>query len=227
LTSPYGSETISTIQNLAQGIGVVKATGNVFSEGTSTLELTFTNVSVHDLAIKKIISPPVVELTPTSASKTVPVKVKIQNRGPYPETIQDAPMLTNLISLTITSLGSCQAPVPVLHAGKPQHRFPITLKSKKILTVYYDVTFDCANDPAKSTTGDPNHYDYRYSAVVTHSAIDGIADSHTVDDACPRSVTPPYVVEPYPDQTIKDKGCGAKKPDRTFGGDILTDVVVK
>jgi hypothetical protein len=27
--------------------------------------------------------------------------------------------------------------------------------------------------------------------------------------------------------TIKDKGCGAKKPDKTFGAAVVTDVVVK
>ena len=44
---------------------------------------------------------------------------------------------------------------------------------------------------------------------------------------CPRSVTPPYEVEPYPDETIKEKGCGTRKPDGTYGNDILTDVVVR
>lgn len=47
------------------------------------------------------------------------------------------------------------------------------------------------------------------------------------DDTCPRSVIPPFALDPYPDGKIKDKGCGAPKPDKTLGDPVLTDVVVK
>ena len=39
----------------------------------------------------------------------------------------------------------------------------------------------------------------------------------------PRSVTAPYVIDPNPDGTIKEKGCGDKKDDRTFGADETLD----
>ena len=55
----------------------------------------------------------------------------------------------------------------------------------------------------------------------------GDPDSHPADDSCPRSVTPPYAVDPYPDGKIRDKGCGAKKPDKTRGGEVLIDVGVR
>ncbi len=61
------------------------------------------------------------------------------------------------------------------------------------------------------------------SARVDRSAL-GDPDSHPVDDVCPRSVTPPYEVDPFPNGKIRDKGCGAKKPDKTRGGDIVIDV---
>ena len=55
----------------------------------------------------------------------------------------------------------------------------------------------------------------------------GPSDVHPDDDACPRQVTPPGVVDTYPDGKIVDKGCGTKKADKTFGDPVLVDVVVK
>ncbi|MBI2877435.1 MAG: hypothetical protein HYY20_11185 [Candidatus Tectomicrobia bacterium] len=118
-------------------------------------------------------------------------------------------------------------PIPVLHLGSPQEALPLTLKPKQTLEVVFEVTFDCANDRAKSTPTNPRHADYRYVAVVDRKALDGAADSHPVDDLCPRSVTPPFEVDPNPDGKIKDRGCGEQKADKTLGADLLTDVVVK
>lgn len=81
------------------------------------------------------------------------------------------------------------------------------------------MTIGCANDPASGA----GHADDRVSAHVSRAAL-GDPDSHPDDDSCPRSVTPPYVVDPYPDGKIHDKGCGAKKPDKTRGGDVLIEV---
>ena len=62
---------------------------------------------------------------------------------------------------------------------------------------------------------------------MDHSALGGSPDAHPADDACPRSVTPPFEVDPNPNGKIKDKGCGAKKPDETFGGPVVVDVTVR
>jgi hypothetical protein len=35
------------------------------------------------------------------------------------------------------------------------------------------------------------------------------------------------VIDPFPDGTILDKGCGTRRPDKTFGDPVLTDVVDK
>jgi hypothetical protein len=80
-------------------------------------------------------------------------------------------------------------------------------------------TIDCANDAATGA----GHEDYRISARVDRAVL-GDPDSHPVDDVCPRSVTPAYVVDPYPNGKIRDKGCGTKKPDKTRGADVLIDV---
>ena len=211
LTSGYDNSTISSTLHFAEGIGIVKDVSVDTENLTSTAELVYTNAGIYDLAITSITQPKKITLSSGTPSKTSPIKVKIRNKGPFEETIEDASMLTNLITVTVESMGTdCLAPTPVLHADKPQKPFPITLKPGKTLTVYYDVTFDCANDPEKDIP------DYRFSAVVNRAAIDGKEDTNPLDDVCPRSGTPPT-----------DKGCGAKKPDGTLGGDILTDVVVK
>jgi len=51
---------------------------------------------------------------------------------------------------------------------------------------------------------------------VNRTAIDDKDDTNPADNACPR-----------PGNLPKDKGCGARKPDHTLGGEILTDVVIK
>jgi hypothetical protein len=113
-----------------------------------------------------------------------------------------------------------------LHVGRPQKHLPLTLKPKQKFSVIFDVAFDCANDGAKSTARDPGHEDFRYIAVVDHAALDGETDAHPYDDVCPRDIELPGV-DPYPDGTIKDLGCGARRPDRTLGADVITDVVLK
>jgi hypothetical protein len=194
LLSPYGSYTTSSTRYLAAGIGIVKNVSTDTQGTTSTAELVYTNAGIYDLAITGITPPKKVTLSSSAPSRTSLLKLKIQ---------------TNLITVTVESLGACSAPSPILHAGKPQKPFPIILKPGKTLTVYYDVNFDCANDPVKVTP------DYRFSAIVNRATMGGKPDSNPANDVCPR------------DSISTDKGCGTKKPDGTLGGDILTDVIVK
>lgn len=206
----FGDFTITSIQNFAEGIGIVKEVSTDTDGFETTEELVYTNANINDLAITSITQPKRVTLSAAAPTKTSYLKVKLRNMGPFEETIENAAMLTNLITITVDSLGTCPAPIPILHEGKPQKPFPITIKPGKTVTTYYDVTFDCANDPSKETP------DFRFSAAVDRAAIDGKADTNPADDVCPRDSS-----------SAKDKGCGAKKPDHTLGGDVTTDVVVK
>jgi hypothetical protein len=199
LFTPYGNFNVSSKRYLAEGIGAVKDISTDTQGITSTAELISTNSGMHDFAITGITPPKKVTLSSSIPSKTSTLKLKIQNKGPFEEIIEDATMLTNLITVTVESLGTCPAPNPILHTGKPQKPFPITVKPGKTLTVYYDVSFDCANDPAQGTP------DYRFSAVVNRAALGGKPDTNPVNDTCPR------------DSTSTDKGCA----------DIPTDVVMK
>jgi len=210
----YGIEdfTITSIQNFAEGIGIVQEV-STDTEGFETTEkLIYTNANIYDLAITSIAQPKRVVLSSETPSRTSLLKVKLQNRGPFEETIEDAAMLANLITVTTESLppATCLEPTIALHSDKPQKPFPITIKPGKSLTVYYDVTFNCANDANRDTP------DFSFSAIVDRTAIDGKADTNPADDICPRDSNLP-----------KDKGCGARKPDHTLGGDVTTDVVVK
>jgi hypothetical protein len=207
--------------DLARGIGVVRAVADDLEGNRSTLELISTNADDHDLAVTRIVAPRSVTLTARMPARTVPVKVVIQNRSPHSETIPDSATLANLVTLTVESLGACAAPVPVL---VPPRRFPVTLKPRQTLTVGFNVTFGCANDPAASTPRDPAHRDYRYTARVDHAALDGVADTRVEDDVCPR---PPLGLDPDPDGRILDPGCGDRNPDRTLGADVLTDVIMR
>jgi len=207
---------------LAEGIGIVKerATGPDGIE--RTLELVATNANVHDFAVTRIIAPRRATLTAGIPARTALAKVLIQNRSGHSETIPDLATLGNLVTLTVESLGACAAPAPVLLP--PARRFPLTLRPKQTLTLGFNVTIGCANDPAASTPGDPAHWDYRYMARVNHSVLDGTGDTHVEDDVCPR---PALGFDPNPDGTIRDPGCGDRNPDRTLGADILTDVVTR
>jgi hypothetical protein len=175
----------------------------------------------HDLAITKIGAPTSIQLTTAPVTKRV--NVTIQNRGVGVEVIPTLVALTALVTLTVESLGDCPSPLPVLRS--PTH-FPATLPSRRSLTVGFDVTFTCANDPARTTSRSPGHGDYRVSARLDVSAL-GHADAHPDDDGCPRIVPRPGVVDPNPDGKIVDKGCGKRRSDGTSGDPVLIDVTRK
>jgi DNA-binding beta-propeller fold protein YncE len=176
----------------------------------------------NDLAVTKIRAPKVVALTVKRPALTRSVTVQIQNRSPYVETIADPSVLANLVQLTVQSLGSCPSPEVVRHPGRKSSSFPVTLESKATLSVPFDVAFACANDRLEGA----GHEDYSFTARVDHTAIGG-GDAHVLDDVCPRSVPAGGLVDPFPEGKLVDKGCGTKKPDKTFGAPVLTDVSSK
>ncbi len=178
-----------------------------------------------DLAVIKLSVPKSVTLSATKPRVTKKITVQLQNRGAHAETIPDVATAANLVHVDAVSLGACAAPIVTLNASAIKK--PLVIKSKKKAALAFDVTFECANFPGKSTKSSPGLEDYRFTATVTRAALGGGADAHVDDDVCPRQVAPPSIVDPFPDGTIRDKGCGTKRPDKTFGGPVLTDVLVK
>ena len=173
----------------------------------------------HDLAIVKLKAPKSIKLSAKKPSQTKKVTVEIQNRGPNDEVIPDATAFANFLTLKVESLGSQPSMTLV---PTPARSFPITIRSKKKLSIRFDVTYTGANDSAKGN----GHEDFRYIATLNRAALDGQPDGHPDDDICPRGPLP-HGIDPNPDGKIMDNGCGGKNTDGTLGADIFTDVVLK
>lgn len=170
----------------------------------------------NDLAITKLRAPKTAKLTTRKPSKTATIAVEIQNRSRHVESIPDVATLAALVDVTVDSTGACPDATATFRV--PKKPKAIALKPGKKLKLLFDAPLDCANDPAKGAA------DFSVSARVDHTPLGG-ADAHPEDDVCPRSVTPPGNVDPYPAKPLLDKGCGEKKPDKTFGAPVLVDVV--
>lgn len=172
----------------------------------------------NDLAIVKLKAPKTVKLTATKPTKAITIAVDVQNRSRHVETIPDDAALAALVDVTVHSAGACADVTASLRpAKKPK---AIALKPGQKRKVVFDASFGCTNDAAKGA----GHTDFWLSAHVDHAALGG-SDAHPADDDCPRTVTPPGVLDPFPAKPVLDKGCGEKKPDKTFGGAVLVDVV--
>ncbi len=213
-------QTVTIVLSLTKISGMITETD---PDGPGpAVDLGSSQPGAHDLAVTKILAPKALTRGAADPPSIALVRVEIQNRSQHDETIPDLATLGDLVTLTCTPVGSCTPPVAALHSGKPQKTLPVTLKPKQKLKVVFDVPIDCAFNPDKNLQGD-----YTWSAEVDHAALDTLADDHPEDDVCPRTAAAPYDFDHYPDGTIKDKGAGGKLADKTLGGTILTDVVVK
>jgi hypothetical protein len=179
----------------------------------------------HDFAVVRLKAKKRITLSERSPTVVGTLVVGIQNRSPHAETIANPDVLRELVFVSILSLagGACGEIETELILPP---RFPITMPPKGTLKLTYRSTFACANDPLPSSRTEP-HDDYRVIASVDHAALDGLADSHLIDDQCPRGPLP-GLLDPFPDGSIKDKGCGGE--DRStgqLGADVRIDIVVR
>ena len=152
--------------------------------------------------------------------------VVLQNRSPVAEVIPSLEALSALVDLSVDSLGSCASPLASPLGAKTKKPLPIVVAPKGKLKVGFVVPIDCANDPLGSTRADPGHEDFSLRVVLDRTSLGGV-DADPADDLCPRIVPPPGVVDPYPDGKIRERGCGSRRPDGTFGDPVLLDVIVK
>ncbi len=208
------------------------ASGSVFPLGTTAVTNTAVDTSgntntcsfnvivdamppaTHDLMVVNITPPKRVTLSESQTNQTKGFKVTIENLGNHVEIITDLDMLTNVVTLTVESLGVCPSPAKSLVPFKKG--FPVILAPKKKLTLLYNVTFDCVNDPL-ATTKSADHADFRYTVAINSAALDGNTDLQPSNDVCPRS----------PNPAIGDKGCGSRDPvTKQLGADVLTDIIM-
>jgi hypothetical protein len=185
---------------LSSGISV--ASGQLFADNFVATGFVANTEAGHDLALTALKAPKKISLSATAPSVTKGVKVSIQNLGTQTETIADLETLAALVTLNIQSDGPCPSPTQTLLP--PKKGFPVVLAPKKKLTLIYNVTYDCANDPLAGDT----HFDFAYDAVVSTAPLGIATDDNPANDDCPR----------FPEGT--DKGCA-----KGFG--VFTDVLVK
>jgi hypothetical protein len=164
----------------------------------------------HDFAITALKAPKSLRVA-TGVPSTAKITVELQNRSSHSEVIDDLAQLGDLVALAVMPSGPGCGAAPVALDPNSAKKLPIELASKKKLKVTFNATISC------SAT------DYVVDAAVDHSALDGLPDSHPADDVCPRGALPGGV-DPNPDGSVKDKGCGAKLPDGTLGADVVIDV---
>lgn len=159
-------------------------------------------------------APKTINLGETKPAVTKDLKVMIVNQGGDTESI-DAAEIMDLVSVSWTSLPGPNplCPSPTTELKPPKKGFPVILAPRKKVLLSYAVTWNCANDDAKSSKT-ASHADFSVEVQVDHSVLGGGADSDPSDDVCPRA------------EMGEDKGCGSKTSSGT-GGPIRTDVVVK
>jgi hypothetical protein len=191
-------------------------------------------IHTHDMAVVKITAPASVK---AAIQSNRPVSVLIQNRSSHVETIHQSDLgdgvTTGLVRLAVdpidTSGESCGPATATLDSVRNAKLFAkgggkYSLASKGTLTINYLVSYKCSAAKLGAKT-DPAPGDYSHQAAVYHDVLGIGSDVHTGNNVCPRSVTPPFIIDPSPDGTIVDRGCGAVKPDKTFGADVVTNIV--
>jgi hypothetical protein len=178
---------------------------------------------IRDMAVTRVVAP-----RRAIAGRTRPVTVEIQNRGAVPVAFTDAHLLGGLVALDVTATDpgdeGCAPAAPVaLDAARNAALFrrgPKVLAPKQKAAIRFLVTYACTG-AARVASGP----DYRHVARVFQGVLIG-TDVHPADDVCPH----PAVlggIDPNPDGTVRDRGCGAPRRDGSLGGDVTTDVVAR
>jgi uncharacterized repeat protein (TIGR01451 family) len=180
-----------------------------------------TPVVINNLAVTAFKAPKKVALSATKTNVVGKLSVTIQNRSLHAETIPNLTVLSNLVTITLSPLGTNSCTSPVVQLVPPKKALPIALASGKSLKLAYTVNFTCATDPL-ATTKTANHSDYQYLVTVNHTALNGQTDSYAADDTCPHNA---LGVIPYGNGKIKDKGCGLKIKGTTGTfTNVVTDI---
>ena len=150
-------------------------------------------------------APKKIALSTKAPSKAGKITVTIQNHGTEVESIPSLDALTALVSVEVETLGTNCPSFAASLVARRKAAFPIDLAPKKSLTLTYQATFNCANDPL-ATSKTANHNDFKVVATLDLSALDEI-DTTDSNNVCPRP----------PNPAIGDPGCGAKTAAQSIG----------
>jgi hypothetical protein len=146
------------------------------------------------------------------------IRVTLVNLGEVAERIESRDELTNLLGLEISSPTGCAAPIATVVDPKyalPPYPYLIGIAPNGgRLSLSVDVAWTC------ESPFDAGADNFETRLAVDLEAI-GVVElpENLGDNVCPR---PP---DPLADPP--DPGCGAKQPDKTLGGPIVTDITIK
>ena len=177
----------------------------------------------HDLALTRLLAPKLVKDRTTKPAR-VKVRAQLQNRSQHVETIADVAALEALVGVLADPVEEAPGTFVITLKAPPAAKFPIALKPGRKLTLRFDAEYVRDLPPEAAPPGPVATF--AWSAAVHHAALPGaIADDHPWDDQAPRGIVAPYTFDAYPDGRIRERGVGAKRADKTFGGPVLTGVV--
>jgi glucose/arabinose dehydrogenase len=217
----------------------------VVSGANGTIHRVFSD-AVRDLAVESIKAPKKIALSTKKPVVTKSIQVTLLNRSEVPERFaaersddESTPdvdeaveslrdVLENVLGLEVTPLtAGCAVPegedvrVVVPKYAQPPHS-PVLGAGANGGKITIEVQVDWACD-TPTPRGEP---DFEVSVNLDMTAL-GIReiDERQVNNTCPRPPNPD--IDPDPDVVDPDPGCGARLPDKTLGGDVVTDVTKK
>jgi hypothetical protein len=166
-----GAEAEVDLAGTATQAGVLAASAALTADAAAgTRAAACVAAEVHDLAVTALKAPARVRV-PAADTTTAKLGVEVENLSNHTERIADLAMLGALLSLDVTPTGGGCAPAAVTLDPKSGSKLPLELEPGKTLKIGFTAVFDCADT------------DFTATAVVDHTAIDGLVDADPGNDA--------------------------------------------
>jgi glucose/arabinose dehydrogenase len=172
----------------------------------------------RDLAVHSIKAPKKISLSAKKPEVTKAVQVTLVNQGEVAERIGSREELENLIGFQLSSPTGCAIPTATI--VDPKYALPPYPYQIGIAPNGGQLSLDVSVAWACDSPFDAGANNFEASVTIDLEAI-GVVElpADQADNVCPRP--------PDPAADPPDPGCGAKLPDKTLGGPIVTDVTIK
>jgi len=189
----------------------------VVDQANGTIHRIFYDAT-RDLAVQSVKAPKKISLSAKKPVVTKAIRVTLENRGEVAERIHSHDELESLIGLQLTSPTGCA--IPTVTVVDPKYALPPYPYQIGIAPNGGRATFQVNVAWACDSPFDAGANNFEASVTVDMGTI-GVVElpEHQADNVCPR---PPAPLADPP-----DAGCGAKQPDGTLGGPIVTDITIK
>lgn len=212
LTQVLIAEDFGAISDLETG---VDGSLYVVDQGNGSIHRIFHDAK-RDLAVYSIKAPKKISLKKPVVTKAV--QVTLVNQGEVAERIGSREELSNLIGFQLSSPTGCA--IPTFSIPDPKYASPPYPYQIGIAPNGGRLSLDVNVEWACESPFDAGANNFEVSVTIDLEAIGVIELPADQDDnVCPRP--------PDPATDPPDPGCGAKLPDKTLGGPIVTDVTVK